>query len=195
ICTGDPAVCNDSQLPIILLYFNATVDEAKRAVKLDWASYEEVNFDHFVLERSSDGLKFSEIGRINGGGWSQDVISYSFLDISPIHGRAYYRLRSVDFDGYEEIFIIKRIDYLQELPVFSVFPNPVTGSKIEVKFSVDPGVYGRLLVFNSVGEKVYTIPLSQGIFSYQIHNITQKGFLYFSVSMSDNIFTQQIWKR
>ncbi|MDH5398894.1 MAG: hypothetical protein OEX02_12150, partial [Cyclobacteriaceae bacterium] len=44
ICTGDPAVCNDSQLPIILLYFNATVDEAKRAVKLDWASYEEVNF-------------------------------------------------------------------------------------------------------------------------------------------------------
>ncbi|MDH5398904.1 MAG: polymer-forming cytoskeletal protein [Cyclobacteriaceae bacterium] len=189
-CIGEAAVCNDAQLPIKLLFFNANT--GKQEVDLSWATYEEENFDYFSVERSPDGINFSEITRIKGNGWSQDIINYSFSDISPIYGRSYYRLKSVDFDGYTEYFNIERVDYLGAIKLFSVFPNPVSAGRVQVSLSQDPGSQGKLTILNTLGREVYRINLTAGVFKYEVPDFTQKGLFLFRIDLPGDTYTQRV---
>ena len=84
-------------LPIELLSFEGTTIGTKN--NLTWSTASELNNDHFVLDRSSDGIIFSSIASLPGAGNSQQVTHYSLLDEHPIQGTNYYRLQQVDFDG------------------------------------------------------------------------------------------------
>jgi len=68
-------------------------------VYLIWATASELNSSHFEVERSYDGREFTQIGRVESFGTTQDIQLYEFLDEQPLNGTAYYRLKQVDFDG------------------------------------------------------------------------------------------------
>jgi hypothetical protein len=55
-----------------------------------------------AVERSQDGQKFFEIGKVKGAGTTLEAQVYSFVDAAPKAGVNYYRLRQVDFDGAME---------------------------------------------------------------------------------------------
>lgn len=84
-------------LPIELLSFDGKLKNNK--VELTWSTASEINNDLFVLERSSDAIKFTAIGKVGGGGNSTVKLDYSFIDQEPLNGVSYYRLRQVDYDG------------------------------------------------------------------------------------------------
>ncbi len=86
-----------SVLPISLTSFNAY--KKNDAVELKWSTASEINNDYMAVERSADGREFTEIGRVNGVGTSNDINNYAFMDKKPFTGVNYYRLRQVDFDG------------------------------------------------------------------------------------------------
>ncbi len=88
-------------LPIELSYFNATAT-ANNQVALAWGTASEENNDYMAVERSQDGQKFFEIGRVKGAGTTVEAQAYSFIDAAPKAGVNYYRLRQVDFDGTVE---------------------------------------------------------------------------------------------
>ena len=84
-------------LPIKLKNFTATTKNSQNI--LSWATSSEVNNDYMAIERSADGRKFVELGRVLGAGTSYETQEYSFVDEAPLKGLNYYRLRQVDFDG------------------------------------------------------------------------------------------------
>lgn len=88
-------------LPIELSYFNATAT-ANNQVALAWGTESELNNDYMAIERSQDGQKFFEIGKVKGAGTTVEAQTYSFLDEAPKAGVNYYRIRQVDFDGTVE---------------------------------------------------------------------------------------------
>lgn len=136
-------------VPIKLLSFEANL--ISNTVALSWATATEENFDYFALERSADGENFFEIAQIRGMGDSFSRIDYSYEDEFPLIGRSYYRLRSVDFDGYTEIFDYVMVMVEGTIIGFNVFPNPISngGFSIQTNFESESSI--KLIVYNSMG--------------------------------------------
>lgn len=87
----------NSVLPIELLYFLGFNDNNKNT--LNWRTATEINNAYFSIEKSSDAYSWDVIGKLSGSGNSESYKDYKFVDIEPIHGINYYRLKQVDYNG------------------------------------------------------------------------------------------------
>jgi len=77
---------------------------------LTWSTSSEMHNVLFFVERSKDGVEFTEIGSVKGAGNSEEIKDYFFLDPMPGNVKSYYRLKQVDSDGtfsYSEKAIVK----------------------------------------------------------------------------------------
>lgn len=97
------------RLPVSLLSFKAIAGSS--LVKLDWKTSKEENNSHFSIERSEDGMRFSEVGTVGGFGTTEEDQSYQFEDKFPLNGRSYYRLRQVDFNGQHSFSEVVSVFY------------------------------------------------------------------------------------
>lgn len=93
-------------LPIQLLSFTATANYAEQAVDLQWITASEINNAFYTIERSANAQQFQPVLNRPGAGNSNTVINYTDVDINPLQGLSYYRLKQTDFNGtssYSEI--------------------------------------------------------------------------------------------
>ena len=84
-------------LPVSLLDFNGLV--RNKAIELVWKTALENNSKHFEVLKSTDGISFTEIGKVNAAGNSTGIRAYQFMDNTPASGMNYYKLKQVDLDG------------------------------------------------------------------------------------------------
>jgi hypothetical protein len=68
-------------------------------VMLNWSTINELNNDYFIVEYSTTGSDFIEIGIVNGKGNSNSEQHYGFRHKDPLAIANYYRLKQVDIDG------------------------------------------------------------------------------------------------
>ena len=71
-------------------------------VDLTWATASEINNDYFLVQHSSDGIRFDDLGTVVGAGTTTQSHSYDWMHDHPSAGVNYYRLKQVDFDGQFE---------------------------------------------------------------------------------------------
>ncbi|MBX3163165.1 MAG: T9SS type A sorting domain-containing protein [Bacteroidetes bacterium] len=113
-------------LPVKLIRFDATTH--LNTVELWWATASEKNNDYFTIEKSADGIEFSELSKISGAGNSQRTLNYTYVDINPYEGISYYRLKQTDYDGKFEYSKIVSANFEMQNVSVLVFPNPVSQS-------------------------------------------------------------------
>lgn len=151
-------------LPVTFSTFGVQAEGC--TVQINWSTAQEVNNDHFLVERSSDGRIFTMIGKVNGTGNSNTTQQYSFTDEHPFDGWNHYRIRQVDKDGRESNTVVKsaRTDCGSNAAI-QVFPT-VSNSSIRV---VLPAGYEGATVelLTTLGQKV-RVPIEQNRLSYSI---------------------------
>ena len=181
-------------LPIELISF--TGHKQGYVNKLEWITESETNNDHFTIERSSDGMNYTEIGKVNGAGNSTSILNYVFTDESPLDGDNYYRLRQTDYDG--EVDYVKNVVYINhenDIIEYLMYPNPATdeitfstnSSKDELVSVMITDISGRevvktnLLISNSIKKTIGISELSDGVYYVIIQDknkvISQKRLL------------------
>jgi hypothetical protein len=117
----------DWVFPVELLDFQATVIGAD-AVRLDWATSQEVNNDRFVIEKQIEQGEFIKVAEVKGAGTTDEMQSYHHIDRTPMGEVNYYRLKQVDLDGTETYSKLLEVRYDPNAVVdFSVYPNPTDG--------------------------------------------------------------------
>lgn len=156
--TGPTAVDDDGyngSLPIQLTYF--TVGAADEAVTLKWATSMEESFSHFIIQRSSDGKVFEDIGQEEGQGFNiYDIESkYFFVDEAPLLGANYYRLKAVDLDNSYEFSEVRlvRINGAKRL---AVYPNPSDGESISFRVNFNAQESDRIYLVDQLGVEVFS---------------------------------------
>lgn len=82
---------------------------------LEWSTSAEINSHNFVIEKSIDGIEFSNIGLLDAAGMSGENKAYRFLDMEMNNDRSLYRLKQVDLDG--------RFNYSQTVLLHRSLPN------------------------------------------------------------------------
>jgi hypothetical protein len=112
-------------LPVAFDYFKAE-QKQPYTVRLEWATLLENNSSSFIIEKSVDQKTWGEIGTVAARGNSNSRTVYSHLDLQPVNGYNYYRLKQVDNDGQVTYSQIVRFNN-QIRKSLSVFPNPVAG--------------------------------------------------------------------
>jgi len=66
---------------------------------LEWGTASEDNSLRFIVEKSTDGISFQNIGVVEAAGDSESERSYRFLDINASEQKSFYRLKQMDLDG------------------------------------------------------------------------------------------------
>jgi N-acetylneuraminic acid mutarotase len=117
-----------SALPLQLLQFSGVLNND--VVDLQWQTVQELNFSHFTVERSFDGINFTAVGNINGTGNSnRNDYSFHDHDLQNRQGqKIFYRLRLIDKDGHFTYSKIIRFDITQTTGSMQVFPVPAVHS-------------------------------------------------------------------
>ncbi len=96
--------------PVTLLNFDAK--RVDMNIFLNWRTTNEINNDYYSIERSSNGVSFSEIAKVKGLGTSTAGKLYEYTDNNNAIEATYYRLAQYDFDGvvhYSSIVIVEPI--------------------------------------------------------------------------------------
>jgi Zn-dependent metalloprotease len=110
-------------LPISGLVIEASLQNNQALIK--WKTASENNSAFFVVERSYDGINFTEIKQTLAAGNSSSEKTYSLLDKEVVKNIHYYRVKLINTDGsnmYSAIVSV-RINTKESMLVIS--PNPV----------------------------------------------------------------------
>lgn len=167
-------------LPLELQYFSGKVLE--RSNRLEWLTLLEKDVRWHIVERSADGIHWMELGRQAGQANSNAPRNYTLDDLQP-PGKAYYRLRSVDFDGTasvsQTILLTREAD---RFGIAGIFPSP-TSDRLTVQFMAEneediiirlSDVTGRVVLEQtlSAGKGLNNKTLLLGELPAGIYNIT-----------------------
>lgn len=144
--------------PVTLSDFQSK--KVKDKVLLAWETKSEVNFSHFVLERSADAKTFYDLAKVNGSKRSVGA-KYDYTDI-PEATTNYYRLKMVDLDGSFAYSKILSESFDAADAPFVVYPSMATGNKIETTFKNVSDV-AQIKIFNTNGQLISTHNLQAGI--------------------------------
>lgn len=180
------SVNKNNPLPVSLIYFDANYNEANEVVELSWATASEINNAEFVLQKSTDGENWEEIGSVEGAGDSKARLDYYFEDFELISGVTYYRLKQIDFDGKFELSKVSsvQIDAIG-INLSQVYPNPSLGKDLNisgvdlVKYSMFDNT-GRLVEVNSTQSNGNVILRTQNLVSgiYFLRLQTKSGEMH-----------------
>ena len=118
-------------LPLKLLTF--TAKKEGKTNRLQWSTANEVNVDHFEIERSGNGREYGRMQNVKCK--MQNGSSYNFTDNSPLTTHNYYRLKIVDKDGRFEYSPVRTINNSGNFYI-SVYPNPAK-DKLQVQIESD----------------------------------------------------------
>lgn len=123
-------------------------------VSLKWTTLTEVNTAYFIVERSSNGINYSAIGRVAAFGNSSIIRHYSFIDSTPNPSLNYYRIRAIDKDGKSMLSNTAAVKLNQQAKAIILLSNPAVNS-INILFKNQPGDY-TIDLYDNIGEKVKT---------------------------------------
>jgi hypothetical protein len=113
-------------VPVTLSAF--TVREINKGIELTWQTQQEQNNAWFDIQHSTDGQRFSNIGRVTGAGNSTIVKNYGFIHTGIEPGNHFYRLAQSDFDGKINYSHVVQLGAKTKNYSINISPNPVANS-------------------------------------------------------------------
>jgi hypothetical protein len=173
--------------PIILALALVSLDAvaAGSSNQLSWAVAGGTDVSEFVVERSGDGVKYSEIGVVAA---LKGNTVYSFADASPAAAN-FYRIKIVSADGISSYSAVKKVGGTGAVAV-SCWPNPVVNF-VNVKVSgVGPVGY---TLFTLDGKVMQSGTIVGGHASLDVSR-APKGMMIVRVESGQSVETYKIAK-
>lgn len=187
--SGSHTGCNNGPLPVKLLYLKGENDGDY--VSITWATATEVNTDHFELEHSADGKSFTTITTVAAAGNSETKQLYSYTDKAPYFGHNYYRLKSVDLDGYTEYYdLVIQVNSTTE-QTFSVYPNPFHSGKLSVQIRQTPAIATTIRIKDLTGKTCYSQTAESLVTELTPGNLAP-GLYVVEVSNTSEVYRERI---
>jgi hypothetical protein len=189
---GPLAFSKNGILPVKLLFFKGS--KGLDDVKLSWATASELNFDYFDIEKSTDGIAFHSIAKVNGHGTTNERQDYTINDEKPYIGKNYYRLKSVDFDGYTEYFNVLMVDF-DGKKNFSVYPNPSDGVSFTTETNFVPSNRAFIAIYSTIGSEIARYEILGNVSTITLPVKLESGVYFAKYISGDFTSTAQVLVR
>lgn len=142
---------------------------------LEWVSSSEFNADKYLVERSDDGMNYTEIGTVEAQGLSMESLTYQFEDLQPANNLSYYRVRLIRENGSSSSSNTLTLErqYSKDVEIVKTYPNPASEDLNIILASKTDASY-ELSLSNLNGQQVF-----------KGNQTVQKGLTYASINVSD----------
>ncbi len=184
---------NSTPLPIELLSFNAYCNGSQ--VEINWATASELNNDYFTIQKSVDGINFTDMTTVKGVGNSNAVLNYSAQDNNALSGVTYYRLTQTDYDGKVTIFPAKSVSCSDNSRYINVYlSNEVLIADI---YTLSQESY-QVIVYDATAKRMTNTNynLNKGYNRLQIDSKSwAKGMYIVDIQGQDIHFTKKVMKQ
>jgi hypothetical protein len=148
--------------PVPVTWASISATPQGSTVQVDWATASEQNVRGFHIQRGYqetgglDGLRWQNVGYVEGLGDTETGRSYSFDDVPPYDGTTwYYRIHEVDIDGLSDFSEVVEVQL--EGPAKSelrgVYPVPAS-SEVNIRYYAAAAGKVRLAVMDVQGRTV-----------------------------------------
>ncbi|WP_197088595.1 T9SS type A sorting domain-containing protein [Rufibacter radiotolerans] len=141
-----PKPANACAIPVEQL--KLTGEFSNNQVILKWTTETETGLTEFAVERSEDGITYTQIGTVPASGNSTSPRSYQFIDPNPFPALTYYRLRLIRTNGtleYSEVVQVTGPSFVRQLA-----PNP-GGRKTFLYFNTTEADNVKLTIYDLTG--------------------------------------------
>lgn len=188
-----------SVLPVKLTSFTAA--KINSDIRLNWSAENALNFSHFEVERSLDGLTFPPIGKVDfqqTGNTAYHFTDAGILNSPVLPGTIYYRLKMVDIDGQVDYSKIVTVNLNEnQARLISVYPDPFI-NEIFVKANLARAGKVSLSLLDVWGRVVKTIntylPTGENTIRFSPPAQLQKGIYFLRVLVKDKVTTLKLIK-
>ncbi len=144
-------------LPVKLKSFEVT--RSGSHAEITWSTTDELNNDHYQIERSTDGFNYVTIATVKANTQGQISNVYRTVDPSPFKGVNYYRLVQVDKDGRRTYYGIRQANFGSKLEMYvQLYPNPATASFV-LRTTPDALNNGTITILDIFGRKLKVLRL------------------------------------
>jgi hypothetical protein len=186
-------------LPVSLTDLSVSYNKGTSTVS--WKTLQEINIEKYIIERSTDGVNFGEIGSVDSRN-SLLVQQYLYADHTiPAGARAlYYRIRIIEWNNplrLSNVVAVKIADASQLNMIIA--PNPAS-SNVQVKFSADKNGIASLKVYDAAGKIVLQqqAEVRTGNNSISLDNVTKlnEGVYVVKLATENETYSSKliIWK-
>lgn len=145
--------------PLPVSFTKFVTSKEKNGVNLSWSTAQEVNNAGFIVQRSSDGRNWVDLGFVPATDNTSSPKTYSFLDGNPAKGLNLYRLKQIDVNGDFKLSEIRIINYLNNVGI-TVYPTPAS-NEILVDIGKKALLNTRMKLFDVQGKEIEQIMLTQ----------------------------------
>ncbi len=144
-------------LPVKYSSVAAKVLENK-TVTVSWNVATEDNVAKYIVESAASlASEFKAKGSVEVSGTK----SYSFVDVAPVDGINYYRIKALDRDGKVSYSTVVSVNINKtKTELLSVYPNPVVGKKLNIAINSNSLVAYTLQVTNALGKTIVAKTIS-----------------------------------
>ena len=167
-------------LPVTLLRYEAKLTSTGTA-QLNWSTATETNNSYFEVLRSADGINFTAVGKVTGGGNTTQEKRYNFTDLSPLAGTNYYQLVQYDKDGKKKVLGIRLVKVSHKVGSLIIYPNPSNGV-VNLSFEANSfqkleliDLAGKILLTRAIGRQERTMSLNISNLAAGIYNVKLTG--------------------
>lgn len=127
-------------------------------VLLNWQTAAEQNTQDFVIQHSTDGQQWQQIGIVAAAGNSNALNNYQFVHSKPVTGNNYYRLLQRDKNGNTTYSTIETVQFTTATAAFTIANNTVTNGLLRVAVTTPT----TLRFFTANGQLLQQFKLTQG---------------------------------
>ncbi|MEP2025274.1 MAG: T9SS type A sorting domain-containing protein [Reichenbachiella sp.] len=195
-CSGGGGGCCGSacaSMPVSLLSFD--VDIQLDHIALSWKTASELNNDHFNIHRSTNGVDFEIIDWVAGHGTTNEQKKYELQDYPSQKGIYYYQLEQVDYDGANEFFPIKKVNYkLNQNAGLTIYPMPVaSGEDFYINYSGEEQIIAK--VYDLTGSLSFELPynIESGKIRFDASSLLlPRGIYVIQINMGAEVYAQRI---
>jgi len=165
-------------LPVVFQSFTAVAKDGQ--AYLQWQTGQEENSKVFIVERSTNGINYIQIGSVAAAGTSHTTKTYSYTDATPATGTNYYRIKEMDLDSKLTYSSIRALNFSAAGATRVAWSSAASG---QAEITLLPGnnefysvldINGRQLQQGRLaGGKLYLSGMASGV--YIINITTQSG--------------------
>ena len=176
-----------SALPVEMVSLNAEC--IAEGHYIEWVTASENNSDYFSLEYSRDGLNWLSVKEIDAAGFSNELITYAYMNPVTSDGDHYYRIIQNDIDGQSELFGPIHLNCGQSSnQKINIYPNPNSNEFYISIFEIENQGKAIIEILDLKGNVCFTekIQIADGVNVYVMNTDLSSG-LYILRIIKDSI--------
>ncbi|MDO9374839.1 MAG: T9SS type A sorting domain-containing protein [Ferruginibacter sp.] len=139
-------------LPVTITRFRALAKG--KNIDVQWEVENELNIDRYDLEKRMPATGFEKVFTVKVQGNNNAHNSYAWTDIKPAAGINYFRIKKYDRSGSISYSHIEKVNIALSTSGVTIYPNPVTGTIINLRVTQQNSGVCQVEIFNASGQRV-----------------------------------------